>query len=135
MTEQTLAWLQEEGRGTFFDYIGGRLTAVSDRRLEGEVTIEAHHLNHMGITHGGVYAAMLDHVMGYAAYHLRPKARGVTTNLSIHYDAPIRLAGRMKVSGEIVHATRQTITTKGSIYDEQGELLALATAAYRAKEG
>lgn len=133
MSDEQLVWLQQESAGTFFDYIGGRILTVADHEITGEVKIEPHHLNHMAITHGGVYASMLDHMMGYAAYHTRPKARVVTTNLSIHYVAPIK-SGVMKVSGKVIHATRNMITTEGRIYDEHGELAALATASYRAKE-
>jgi len=133
MTDESLVWLQQESAGTFFDYIGGRIISVSDGGVTGEVAIEPHHLNHMAITHGGVYASMLDHVMGYAAYHSRPQARVVTTNLTIHYVAPVR-SGVMKVTGQVVHATRNMLTAEGRIYDERGELAALATAAYRAKE-
>ena len=132
MTEASLEWLQQEGEGTFFDFIGGRITAVKDGEVFGEIQIEKHHLNHMAISHGGVYATMLDHMMGYAAYYARPHARVVTTNLSIHYVAPIR-SGLMKVSGRIVHSTRNLITTEGRIRDAEGNLLAMATASYRAK--
>src|SRR5690606_26611223 len=110
------------------------LTELVDGRLVGEVKIEPHHLNHMAITHGGVYATMLDHMMGYVAYSTRPNAKVVTTNLSVHYVAPIVTGGTMKVTGEVVHSTRNLITTEGRIYDEQGDLLAMATASYRAKE-
>jgi len=133
MTEASLEWLQKEGEGTFFDFIGGRITAVTDGEVFGEVHIEKHHLNHMAIAHGGVYATMLDHMMGYAAYYSRPNARVVTTNLSIHYVAPIR-SGLMKVTGKIIHSTRNMITTEGRISDEADNLLAMATASYRAKE-
>jgi uncharacterized protein (TIGR00369 family) len=132
MTDETLAWLQRESAGTFFDFIGGRIVSVQDHEVIGEVKIEPHHLNHMAITHGGVYAAMLDHVMGFAAYHSRPQARVVTTNLTIHYVAPIR-GGLMKVSGRVVHETSRMLTTEGRICDEAGGLAALATATYRAK--
>lgn len=133
MTEASQEWLQKEGEGTFFDFIGGRIRAVTDGEVFGEVHIEKHHLNHMAIAHGGVYATMLDHMMGYAAYYSRPNARVVTTNLSIHYVAPIR-SGLMKVTGKIIHSTRNMITTEGRISDEAGNLLAMATASYRAKE-
>lgn len=133
MKQEVLERINQLSVGTFFDYIGGKITQVDDCEAVGEVMLSQHHLNHLGIVHGGVYASVLDHIMGCAAYCSRPQARIVTTGLNIHYTAPIR-SGTMKATGKVVHESRNMITAEGSIKNEQGELMAMATASYRAKE-
>lgn len=133
MEKESLERINQLSEGTFFDYIGGRITQVHDCTAAGEVMLMPHHFNHLSIVHGGVYASVLDHVMGCAAYCARPKANIVTTSLNIHYTAPIR-SGTMKATGKVVHESRNMITAEGAIKNEEGELMAMATASYRAKE-
>lgn len=130
--QEVLKRINKMSEGTFFDYIGGQITQIDDCEAAGELILKQHHLNHLSIVHGGVYAAVLDHVMGCAAYCSRPQAIIVTTSLTIHYTAPIR-SGVMKATGKVVHESRNMMTSEGTIVNEQGELMAMATASYRAK--
>ena len=53
--------------GTFSPYTGVYLTALSDGGAEAELVLAPHHMNPMGIVHGGVYCTLMDHVAGAAA--------------------------------------------------------------------
>ncbi|MFR7895352.1 MAG: PaaI family thioesterase [Dysosmobacter sp.] len=71
MTQQEQIWqdvMELANRpGTFTHGLGLHVTGIGDGWAEGELTAGAGMLNPLGIVHGGVYAAMMDHVAGTAA--------------------------------------------------------------------
>jgi len=76
----------------FQETIGWRLVRWEDGDAELAYRILPEHLNRGGILHGGIYATLLDSVMGYAAIG-RPKQlaegtskpRGVTLSFTVNY--------------------------------------------------
>jgi uncharacterized protein (TIGR00369 family) len=100
---------------------------------EGEVTLaleaEPHHRNLLGTIHGGMVATLADTAAGLAVRSMLEPGRGhVTVSLGVEYlraAAPGRLIGRgraLRVGTKIAHAA-------ADVTDEQGVLLATATAA------
>ena len=71
MTQQEQIWqdvMELANRpGTFTHGLGLHVTGIGDGWAEGELTAGDGMLNPLGIVHGGVYAAMMDHVAGTAA--------------------------------------------------------------------
>jgi uncharacterized protein (TIGR00369 family) len=123
--------LEESAKGTFWEYIGANLSALDASRVVITLSLQPHHLNHMGIMHGGVHATLLDSAMGLAAMASRPKDRIVTTNLNIHYLAPVDGGGVVTVTSEVLHISRKLITTQGQVFNEKGELCAHGTGTFR----
>lgn len=122
--------LQQMAKGTFWDLLGAKLESVEEEKVTVSLQVEDCHLNTIGILHGGVHASLLDNTMGIAAMLARPGEKLVTTNLTMHYLAPLR-KGIVYSTGRIVHQSRSIITTQGEICDESGSLGAWCSASYR----
>jgi uncharacterized protein (TIGR00369 family) len=122
--------LQQMAKGTFWELLGCKLEAVELGRVTVTLRVEDHHLNTIGILHGGVHASLLDNTMGIAAMLARPNEKVVTTNLNMHYLTPLQ-KGIVHVTGIIIHQTRKIITTQGEIHDEAGHLGSWCSASYR----
>ncbi|WP_281884872.1 PaaI family thioesterase [Paenibacillus sp. YYML68] len=125
--------LRRGAQGTFWDYVGAELVAITPERVIVTLQLQPHHLNQMGIVHGGVTATLLDSTMGLAAMVARPDDDVVTTNLNVHYLTPAK-TGQLKITAELVHSSRKLITTQGHVYSETGELCAMATGTFRVME-
>lgn len=119
--------------GTLWDYLGYKMESVSEQEVVVSLDIEPHHLNLIGILHGGAHAAMIDSAMGMIAMLARPEADTVTVNLNLNYVAPIK-QGRVIVTAHIVHQSRKMITTQAYARKENGELLAMGTGTFRVIE-
>jgi uncharacterized protein (TIGR00369 family) len=87
--------------------------------------------NPMGNIQGGMLTAMLDDVMGPAVYaNLTDNQVAVTIELKTHFIKPA-LPGRIIGCGQIVQADGENRTTSGELINEDGKVLATATATYR----
>ena len=119
--------------GTLWDYLGYEMVSVSAEEVVVALDIKPHHLNLIGILHGGAHAAMIDSAMGMIAMLAKPEADTVTVNLNLNYVAPIR-QGRVLVTAYIVHQSRKMITTQAFARKENGDLLAMGTGTFRVKD-
>ncbi|MEK8129192.1 PaaI family thioesterase [Paenibacillus filicis] len=122
--------LEREAEGTFWTFIGAELQALDPERVRVTLSVQPHHLNTIGLLHGGVSATLLDSAMGLVGMAARPDDTVVTTNLHLHYLAPVK-RGTVTVTAEIVHSSRKLITAQGHIYDEQGALCTFGTGTFR----
>jgi uncharacterized protein (TIGR00369 family) len=78
--------------------------------------------------HGGILAALLDELMGWALFE--HDCWGVTAELTVRYLRPVDVSQRLRIEGEVVEATRRLFRTRGRIIGEDGSLLATAEARY-----
>ncbi|WP_159881740.1 PaaI family thioesterase [Paenibacillus puerhi] len=129
----SLAGMEQSAVGTFWTHIGAELRTLSAERVEVALEVQPHHLNTLGILHGGVSATLLDSAMGLVAMAARPQDTVVTTNLHLHYVAPVE-QGALKVTAEIVHSSRKLITAQGHVYDDKGALCTFGTGTFRVLE-
>ncbi len=120
----------DEARRTFWGYLGCELGSLDEHRAVITLEVKEHHLNPLGILHGGVHAALLDSAMGLAAMAARPDDNVVTASLNIHYTAPIE-KGKVTAVAEILHMSGKMITAQGTLTDEKNTLCSLATASFR----
>ena len=85
-------------------------------------------LNPFGSIQGGFLAAMLDDTLGPALVAtLAPGDTAPTTDLHVQFLRPAR-AGRLTGHGRIVRCGRDVGFMTGELRDEEGELVATATA-------
>lgn len=119
----------------FADHIGVKVDEVEPGRAVLCVDIEDIHLNGNGTLHGGVYSSLLDNAMGLSVSSL-VGLRTATTQMNVHFLGAVR-EGRVTCRSEVVHRTRRTATAEGRVYDEEGNLVAMGTGAFRIfeKEG
>ncbi|MFC0214643.1 PaaI family thioesterase [Paenibacillus chartarius] len=122
----------EAAEPTFWGYLGCRFVSAEQdgSRVVIGLDIQPHHLNMLGIIHGGVLSSLLDNAMGIAVMLARPDSKVVTTNLNVHFVSSLR-GGKLTVSAEIVHQSRRMITATGSVYGEAGQLTAMGTGTFR----
>ena len=116
--------------GTFNAVNGVRLTALCDGGAEGEVRLTAQHLNPLGIVHGGVYAAMMDHVAGTAACSRGSTCR--TVNYDLRYLAPAQ-PGLLRCRAESVRMGQQIVVMQVWVEDAQGVRCAEGCYTFRCK--
>jgi uncharacterized protein (TIGR00369 family) len=130
-------------RGPFWDVIEGRvppppaavllgfelLSVDPDAgTIETSFTATEQFLNPAGVVQGGLLAAMLDDTLGPAlAATLSRGEWAPTTDLHVQFLRPAR-PGRIIGRGRIVRRGGQVAFLAGELIDEQGVLLATATA-------
>lgn len=115
---------------TFWGYLGCELSDIQENEVVIVLDPKAHHLNLMGIVHGGVLSSLMDNAMGIAVMVRRPQTSSVTSNLNVHFVKPAK-QGRLTVTAKIVHETGRSLTTESRIVDENHHLVALSTASFR----
>ncbi len=96
----------------------------------GEATfsleIGEHLYNPIGSVHGGVYATLLDSVMGCAVQSTLDEGQAYTTlDLVTHLLRPISVdVGRVTATGTVESVGRRVATATGRIVDAEGRLYA-----------
>lgn len=130
LSEQQLQQLASITKNTFWDYLGAEVTEITDKHVNCTLDIQEHHLNMVGILHGGVHATLIDSAMGLLATLQKPGKETVTIQLSINYFAAVK-EGKVNVTTELVHMTRSLVTTSGTVYDEAGKMLAKGQAVFK----
>lgn len=88
------------------------------------------HQSYPGRTHGGMITALLDEVMGRALWTSEPDIYACTTTINVTFRKAVPFGVPLKARGVMLTNSRLFFSTKGFIYDENGTLLAEATAKY-----
>lgn len=84
--------------------------------------------NSVGNTQGGILAAMLDDLMGYALGITLAKTQfAPTANMNVSFIRPVE-SGVINGKGEILKQEGNVYHLAAKIYNESGELVASATA-------
>ena len=97
-----------EHAGGLPGYLGIRLTDVSPGGMRAELRIRDELLTPFGNLHGGVLAALCDHVLGTVCYPVMPRgAWAATTEFKLNYLAPVT-AGILTAEAQIVSMTKRT---------------------------
>lgn len=117
---------------TFWGYLGCKLASATPEAVVVTLDVQPHHMNMMGIVHGGVLSSLMDNAMGIAVMLERPGESTVTSNLNVHFVMPAR-ERVLTVTASIVHQTRRSVTTECKITDAKGELVAISTGSFRVK--
>ncbi|MGG6312703.1 PaaI family thioesterase [Paenibacillus macerans] len=128
--QQRLERWNQAAVGSFVDHLGCCVEEANGRRVEMTLDIKPHHLNLIGIVHGGVHATLIDSAMGLLAMIAKPEASVVTTNLNMNYVAKAE-RGRICVTAELVHVSRKSVTTIAYARLDQGEICAFGTGTFR----
>ncbi len=98
---------------------------TGERSARGVFTTRELHQGYVGMSHGGVVAAVLDEAMVYAAVTL---GRWVTTaELTIRYSRPTPTGVELYVRSEVTRHQRRLVECRAEIHDAEGQVLAVAT--------
>ena len=117
---------------TFSRHIGAKVERVEMGRSIISIDAEEHHLNGAGTLHGGVYASLIDNAMGLSVLAL-VGVRTATIQMNVHFLGAVG-EGRITCESEVLHRTRRTATAEAKVRDEEGNLVALGTGAFRVFE-
>ena len=117
---------------TFGKHIKSRVENVEPGRARMYIDVEDYHLNGNGTLHGGVYASLIDNAMGMAVLAL-VGVRTATVEMNVHFLGAVG-GGRITCHADVVHRTRRMATAEAKVYDEEGNLVAMGTGAFRVFE-
>jgi uncharacterized protein (TIGR00369 family) len=114
----------EKGEG-LPGYLGIRLAETWPGGIRAEVVVRDDLLNPFGNLHGGVLAALCDHVLGTVCYPvIPPGAWAATTEFKLNYLAPVT-EGTLSVTSQIVSLTKRTAVVRIEV-DNDGRAVCLA---------
>jgi uncharacterized protein (TIGR00369 family) len=117
---------------TFSRHIGAKVEEVEPGRSVISIAVEDIHLNGAGTLHGGVYASLIDTSMGLSVLAL-VGVRTATIEMNVHFLGAVS-EGRITCQSKVLHRTRRTATAEAKVRDEDGNLVALGTGAFRVFE-
>lgn len=128
--ERYMQQLSAAAEPTFWGYLGCQIVSAEPSKVVISLDVQPHHLNLLGIIHGGVLSSLLDNAMGLVIILTRPNEKVVTTNLNVHFVSSLR-GGRLIATADIVHESRKMITATGTVVGEGGQLTAMGTGSFR----
>ncbi|MGX9133341.1 PaaI family thioesterase [Rummeliibacillus sp. JY-2-4R] len=114
---------------TFWQTLGFEFVQAEDGMAEIAFNYREDLTNVVGTLHGGVFMAALDTVMGIAT-HTLGFDKVVTIQLETRFLKPIT-QGRVQALGQVITKTRSTVIVEGRLYDEDQELVGLATSTFK----
>jgi uncharacterized protein (TIGR00369 family) len=123
--------LEKIERQFFMKLIGFDLVRIEEGFIEGRLPLEEKHLQQNFFVHGGVMSTVADIVMGFAAFSLVEKGRGVVTaDLRVSYLNPgqgveLIAKGWVEKPGSRLHFCSAEIW----VVDENGKELQTNTAS------
>lgn len=105
------------GGGGLPDYLGIHTTDIGPGTMTAELDIRAELLNPFGSVHGGVLAALTDHVLGAVLYPVIAKGSwAATTQLNLNFTAPIK-DGTLTARSEIISLTKRTAVVRIDVHN------------------
>jgi 1,4-dihydroxy-2-naphthoyl-CoA hydrolase len=108
-------------------YLGLELVRFEPGKLWAKAIIRDQLLTSFGTAHGGVTAAIVDHVTGVVLYpHMKPGQWAATTEIKTNYIAPLK-AGMVDAESTVLVMTNRSAVVRAELYF--GERLAAAAQA------
>jgi uncharacterized protein (TIGR00369 family) len=117
----------------FQSLLGFRMTGWAPDWAQFELPVADKLGNRYGILHGGVYAVMLDTVMGYCGcYTGDPDDKQLAMTLSMTTNFVAQPAGACLIAeGRRVGGGRRSFFAEGTIRDESGRLVTTGSGVFR----
>jgi uncharacterized protein (TIGR00369 family) len=113
-----------------YKLMGMRLTKLNPGRAEMRMRISKKLTQDTGIAHGGVIAALVDSVIGFALWSLvKQTDQIVTIELKVNYLAPAR-PGLIKATGKILRKGGHIAFGTSEVRNHRGLLVATGSATY-----
>ena len=113
----------------FVAHLGFEMVYFEDGESEIRFTPEPEHLNSFNVAHGGAVMTLLDVTLATAARSVDKTMGIVTIEMKTSFMQPA--SGALIARGKLLHRTRSTAFTEGTVYDAQGRACAHATGTFR----
>jgi len=102
---------------------------IEEGRVLFHATANDSHLNPLGGVHGGFAATVLDSVTGCAVHTLLKAGVGYgTIDLNIKMIRPVPKNEKLIAEGKIINLSKSLGISEGTLKNQEGKLLATATA-------
>lgn len=108
--------------------MGIRVAYLAPGRAGFEMTVDPGYSNTRGTAHGGLIAAFVDTVMGYAGITLDLML--VTLEMNINYFLSVKVGERVTAESEVLHAGRKTVVTEAKVFDSRNRLVSKSRGTY-----
>ncbi len=105
-------------------WLKGILLEVGEGFLKVEFTVRKDMTNPLGALHGGMYALIIDEVIGATVYALNTTNIFVSVNLNVDYLSAAHLGEKIIAESKIVRQGKTIINGECRIYNEKGEIIA-----------
>ena len=113
----------------FVEHLGFEMVFFEDGESELRFNPEPEHLNSFNVAHGGALMTLLDVALATAARSVDKTMGIVTIEMKTSFMQPA--SGALTARGKLLHRTRSTAFTEGTVYDAQGRPCAHATGTFR----
>lgn len=123
--------------GSFRHLLGYETAAWREGYAEIRLAISAHHMNRMGMVHGGVYATLLDAAMGHCVSWCSLPGntrKAVTVSLTTSFLQGVD-RGILTACGQLHGINGRIATATGEIRSETGLLCAIGQASFAYQPG
>lgn len=133
MTHNSLDPALDEAPYALQEHLGFQLTHWDVDFARLEQPIAPHLMNRAGIPHGGIYATLLDTVMGFAGCYTGDAAhKKLALTLSLTTNFLSRPKGKiLMVEGRRIGGGAKTFFAEGTVMDETGEVIARGSGAFK----
>jgi uncharacterized protein (TIGR00369 family) len=112
----------------FTVWLGGILRMVGVGELEMEFVTRPEWANPVGTLHGGMQAAILDEMIGFATFTLGEAEPMVTIDLHVNFLGKAAVGTRVKARARVVRHGRRISHAVCELYDDTGRPIARADA-------
>ncbi|MEH7377180.1 MULTISPECIES: PaaI family thioesterase [Bacillaceae] len=124
-------WMKRaELRNSFDVSLGFDMIQLDGGEIILELPVSSSNLNPNGTLHGGVYASLLDIVMGVNIRNLAGHPL-VTVNLNISYFATAVEGEKIIASAKILQQGYKIVSAEGEIRNYEGKLLAKGIGTFK----
>jgi uncharacterized protein (TIGR00369 family) len=107
-----------ESGGGLPAFLGLELVDLGPGKATGRINVGGHLLSSFGNLHGGVTAALVDHVLGASVLGLvEPGHWPATLEFKLNYLAPVQ-SGVLEARAEVVASTRRTAVVRVEVLNE-----------------
>jgi uncharacterized protein (TIGR00369 family) len=113
----------------FIRILGIKTVEFEEGRVITELSMTPDIRNARGFVHGGVYATMLDHIIGKTGYSL-VNCPVSTIDLNTHFIKNIT-EGKLIATATILHQGYKIFMGEGEVRDEYGNLLAKGIGSFK----
>ena len=118
----------------FVEDLGLELHGMGHGQADLRVDLDAGHLNHWEVAHGGVVMTMLDVAMAMAARSTLGEGMGVAT-IEMKTSFMKAAEGRLRAVGKVVHKTSTLAFCSAELHDDGGALCASASGTFKFLRG
>jgi uncharacterized protein (TIGR00369 family) len=114
----------------FIAHLGVEAQEITSGEVEAVLVLQPHHLNPMGVSHGGVLMTLLDFAMAMSA---KSKAKHQGAGLTIDMSIAFMKGGQEKliVRGKVLRSGKSIHFCEATVHDITGELVAKAMGTFK----